>query len=160
MAFWRSVEELEEKQEPELWKIKSFIHLLRKENGKISASKSFLLILLLIRRTDMDIVFFLLMSSELRFYWGTCSINSLSHQFKAIILEFKMRYVSTMLTFTNSVRPLLSWSWWISTSGMILMSYKSALMSFCPLISVLVDCRNNLAEKFCPNIDSNNAKNK
>lgn len=116
-----------------------------------------MLILLLIGRT-MDIVFFPLMSSELRFYWGKGSINSLSHQFKAIILELKMCYVSTMLTFTNSVRPLLSWSWWISTSAMILMSYKSASMSFCSLIFVLVDCRNKLAEKFCPNIYSNNVQ--
>ena len=49
---------------------------------------------------------------------------------KAIILEFKMHCVSTVLTFTNWVGRLLSWSWWISTSGVILISYKSASMIF------------------------------
>lgn len=134
------------------------MYSLRKENEKILTRKRFLLRLLLIWRANMDTAFLLSTSGELRFYWGKCNINSLSHQFKAIPFKLKVCSVSTMLTFTNSVGPLLSWSWWISLSEMILMSYKSASCLFFSLKSVLVDYRNKLAEIFCPILDSKSAE--
>ena len=111
---------------------KKFNHLyifLRKEDGKIPARK-YSAWPFLNQTKNIFIVFFLLTYGELQFYWDKCSITSHSHQFKTIIFEFKMCYISIVLTSTNLVRPLLSWSWWISTREVILISCKSASFSF------------------------------